>query len=185
MFIPDRFKKTVRIPVVMNNGQMMQLDGSPLPKIQHGAVGELILDTYALENQKILQSLQLEQVSELLPKGDSIFLGVSSTVVPPEQINRLIEPSDLGISSEFLFAEVKLREPLKLKIRGTKSPVLEPCSCFIPVLQQEAKSLNHAFTLISTEFETQRISHTGNVFQRGFVRRGDKWVSLDHLRGTP
>jgi hypothetical protein len=39
--------------------------------------------------------------------------------------------------------------------------------------------------LISMKFETERISHTGNVFQRGFVKRGGKWVSLDNLRGTP
>lgn len=183
MFISDRFKKTVRIPVFLTGGQVVQLDGSPLPKIRNGSVGELILDAYAIEDQKILQALEGEQVFEPLSKGESVLLGVNPTVVLSEKIKQLIQPSNLRIASEFLFVEVKLREPLKLRTRGTKSPVLEPCSCSIPILQQEAKSLNHAFTLISTEFETQRISHTGNVFQRGFVKHKDKWVSLDNLRG--
>jgi hypothetical protein len=53
----------------------------------------------------------------------------------------------------------------------------------IPALQKEATSLNHAFTLVSETYETLRMSHTGNVFQRGYVEVGNKrWKSLEDLR---
>ena len=184
MSMPDPLENKVRIPIRVKNGRVVPLDGDLLPKIRNDAVGELILGAYAVEDQENPQVLQVEQVSELLPKGESVFLGVSPSVIRPERIHQLIKPSDLRISSKFLFTEVRLQEPQMLRTGKTKNPALEPCPCYILVLQQEARSLNHAFTLISTEFETRRISHTGNVFQRGFVKQGDKWISLNKLRRT-
>ncbi|MBI3249161.1 MAG: hypothetical protein HYZ50_21870 [Deltaproteobacteria bacterium] len=185
MIVPDPFEKKVRIPVRVKNGRVVQLDGDSLPKIRDDAIGELILSAHSIEDSKIRESFQTEKIYELLPTDSSVFLAMSPGVVPIERAHQLISPSDLKILGGFLFAEVKLKETLKMKTRGTKNPILEPCSCFIPVLNKESQSLNHAFTLISTEFETKRISHTGNVFQRGFVKKGEKWLSLDNLRGIP
>lgn len=183
MFIPDRFEKKVRIPIRIKGGRVIQINGDALPKIREDTVGELILNPYSIEDSKVRESFQVERIFELLPVDSSVFLGMSPGVVPPDRARRLIAP--LEIIGGFLLAEVKLKEVLRMKTRGTKSPILEPCSCYIPVLDQEAQSLNHAFTLISTEFETKRISHSGNVFQRGFVKKEDKWLSLDNLRGIP
>src|SRR5208337_2134709 len=60
---------------------------------------------------------------------------------------------------------------------------LESCRCVIPALKLEATSINHAFTLISEAYETKRLSHTGNVFERAYTPVGPKrWQTLDDLR---
>jgi hypothetical protein len=51
------------------------------------------------------------------------------------------------------------------------------------VLKTNAQSLNHAFTLLSTKFETERISHTGNVFAQVFFRGKMGWHALNEVRG--
>ena len=68
---------------------------------------------------------------------------------------------------------------------GEKKPSLEECRCDVPVLETEARSLNHAVTLLSTRFEPKRISHTGNVFTRVFYRctKSKDWRPLNELRG--
>jgi hypothetical protein len=85
----------------------------------------------------------------------------------------------------YLFAEARLQEPLKLRLRGDKEALLENCKCHIPVLNTEARSLNHAFTLLSMKFETKRISHSGNVFARVYCysEKRKEWHPLDELRG--
>ncbi len=52
-----------------------------------------------------------------------------------------------------------------------------------PVLYTDARSLKHAFTLLSTKFKTERISHTGNVFAHVFFRGKMGWHSLNEARG--
>ena len=61
-------------------------------------------------------------------------------------------------------AEVVLLEPLLISVDGSERAKLNDCSCGIFLLDKEATSVNHAFTLLSEEFETDRMSHTGNVF---------------------
>jgi len=184
MSISDPLEKKVRIPVRVKNGRVVQLNGDLLPKIRDDAVGELILSADNIEDSKGHDPLQVEKIYDLLPTGTAVFLGMSTGVVPPNRVWQLIAPSALKIPRGFLFAEVQIKEPLKMRTEETKNPALEPCSCFILALKKEAQSLNHAFTLFSTEFETKRISHTGNVFQRGFVKKENKWLSLAHLRGV-
>ena len=46
-----------------------------------------------------------------------------------------------------------------------------------------AISLNHAFTLLSERYETQRISHTGSAYSRVFYQEADgRWYPLADLR---
>ncbi|HLY59941.1 MAG TPA: hypothetical protein VKV95_04175 [Terriglobia bacterium] len=46
----------------------------------------------------------------------------------------------------------------------------------------EAKSLNHAYTLLSTKFETHRISPSGNVITHVFYPGKISWHSLNEAR---
>jgi len=127
------------------------LDGDSLPKIRHDTVGELVLGAYSVEDSKVRESFQVEKIYELRPADTSVFLRMSTGVVPTDRAQRLITPSELKILGGFLFAEVKLKEALKMRTRGTKHPTLEPCCCFIPVLNKEAQSLNHAFTQVKVD----------------------------------
>jgi hypothetical protein len=46
-----------------------------------------------------------------------------------------------------------------------------------------AQSLNHAFTMLSERYETHRLSHTGNVYDRVFYQEAnDEWYPLSTLR---
>ena len=140
-------------------------DGTPLPKIQDGTLGDLVLQADHLVDEAERRELEEESVLELLPPRSVVFMGLS-----PGMNNGtprgLVKSVDLRAGYGYLFAEVRLQESLKLRLRGDKEPALEDCKCTIPRLNAEARSLNHAFTLLSTKYETKRISHTGNVFTR-------------------
>ena len=78
-----------------------------------------------------------------------------------------------------------LREDLKLRLRGAKPATLEDATCWIPSRPEEAKSLNHAYRLVSEKFEPQRLSHSGNVFKVGYYfELSHTWTSLDGLRSA-
>ena len=83
------------------------------------------------------------------------------------------------------FVEIELIDDLLIILRGTKKATLSRCKCTIPILNnQEANSLNHAYTLISQEFEKHRISHSGNVFKDIYYKKDDKWQPIDSFRDS-
>ena len=181
--IPDPYRRTVRIPVRISQGSVTLLDGGRLPRLKDGAIGDLVLDADTVQDSEFLRLLQAESTVEMLPSGTPVLMGVGLGVVPAEKQSKLKTSSGLRSHADYGFVEVCLTEPLRLRLRGTKDPMLEPCACRIPIVgKRNAISLNHAFTVISTEFETERKSHTGNVFERGFVKWGKNWLSLGELR---
>lgn len=95
----------------------------------------------------------------------------------------LIPANAVSILSAYLFVEVKLDADLWLLVRGDQEARLSTAPCTIPALNKEAKSLNHAFMLISEGYETKRRSHSGNVFERAYAQdQLGNWQSLDELR---
>jgi hypothetical protein len=187
MFRPDETKKTVRILVRIKAGSVVRFDSTPLPKVRDGTLGDLVLPVSSLIDEAERQELETESSVELLPAGSQVFVGLNLEAMGGEHGNTLIKSEDLKIGHGYCFAEVRLLEPLKLHHRGSsKDPCLEACKCTIPALDNvEAGSLNHAFTLLSTKYETNRISHVGNVFTRVFFRRKTRWHSLNEARGYP
>ncbi|MCI0364087.1 MAG: hypothetical protein L0219_09420 [Phycisphaerales bacterium] len=104
-------------------------------------------------------------------------------VIPADKKKQLIDQPWPEVTADYLFAEVTLKGQQLMSLRQGKEPQLRPCACIIPLLPKaEPISLNHAFTLLSMEFETERKSHSGNVFQRGYVVRKDRWLNLHDLR---
>jgi hypothetical protein len=69
---------------------------------------------------------------------------------------------DKAGKSTFTCGAIKLPESLKLSI---------------------PRSLNHAYTLLSELLETNRRSHTGNIYKQVFYKESDEqWYPLDKLR---
>lgn len=185
MFGFDRDMKTIRIPVVFTGGRMVLSDGRPLPPIRDGACGELRLYEYAVEDGDIKKECQGGATIPLLESGASVFFSVMSHKIPAELWKEAQQKNSFVDGPEGLCVEVQLKEPLKLRLRGSKTSTLCPCKCTIPCLEnKEANSLNHAYTLLSSHFEAERISHAGNVFQLGWWYDGKqkRWVHLDELR---
>ena len=95
-----------------------------------------------------------------------------------------INPSGpVPIHTPYKFVEITLNADLWLQVRGDQEARLSSCPCNISALNKEAESLNQAFTLISEAYETKRLSHSGNVFERVYAQdeRGN-WQNLDEFR---
>lgn len=102
--------------------------------------------------------------------------------MPNEEHPKFIRLEKAVAAAGYLLSNVVLIEPLRISIDGSQRAVLEACRCRITLLNMEAKSLNHALTLLSQWFEPARMSHGGNVFRQGFTTVNGRFCSLDELR---
>lgn len=112
-----------------------------------------------------------------LKVGTSLMIIVKSTTNDEKLraylykcLNNILE------AKERLFVELILKENLQLK---HNSGNLQDCTCYIPALQKDAKSVNHAATLISEHYELNRKSHTKDVFREAYFQDIDyTWKPL-------
>jgi hypothetical protein len=153
------------------------------PNWRRDSVAELVLTPECIKDETIRANLSSQKSTPFLKEGTIVLLGVSPTMIENCFAKGLIPARDPSILSAYLFVEVKLDADLWLLVRGDQEARLSTSSCTIPSLKKEAKSPNHAFTLISEAYETKRRSHSGNVFERAYAQDGlGKWQSLDELR---
>jgi hypothetical protein len=179
----DAANPTLRICIKVTKDGLVRVGGEALPKLREGSVGELVVKADMVEDEGFVARFLEDRTTQLLPSGVSVFLGVSPLSVPGHLVDeRLIKPERLGLATRYLLVEVILNEALMLRIRGDSDTSLQPCKCCVPVLRLHPGSINHAFTRISEFFETERISHTANVFERAFVKIGTRWEQLHTLR---
>ena len=205
MVLHDRYAKTVRIPVRIENGNIQYFYGGALPELKGVVIGDLVVPSHSVTNLELLKKLNDESEKLFLEKGSTVLVNVRPSfeegVVKPadaadkyleavrekyfsrQQPNRSTSPSfPLGFSSGKL-AEVTLLEDLLLLMRGTKPPCLGACRCRIPYLDTEVESLNQAYSRLSEVFEPHRRSHTGSVFTLCYYHDGDLyWQAFDSRR---
>lgn len=179
----DRYDKTVKIPARVVGGGFEYFYGGPLPELRDGTILDFSVPESAIEDTAFLKVLKTGTYEEILPKGAKVYAAVSSRHIPPALSNKTLSLKNYLLPDE-LFVEIVLEEPLKLQLRGTKPGRLKAAKCVIPTLNKKALSLNHAYRLISEAFEPDRISHSGNVFQKMMYIVPDKGCRLlDDLRG--
>jgi hypothetical protein len=183
MIIPDPLSRTVKIPIRIVDGKPCLYPDGELPKLKDNVIGDLILPAYALLNKEDADHYTETFKEVCLAKGTTLMAQINPEKVPSKQhwlAVRLNLPGAPGAMVEF----VLLKEQQILQ-RGTKPARLLPCKCNIPSLDQEARSINHAYSLISQAFEPDRISHTGNAFTKVFYfdNRRNIWQPLKALRG--
>lgn len=175
MIFPDELAKTVKIPIRIVDGRAEYFYGGPFPKL-HDVSGDIIVPAFAVVEKPFAEEFFENDDSELLPAGTIVVVNVR------------IDTAETGLCTDVECGPlkgnvaVKLLEPLYLWHRGTKSSVLDPCKCMIPCTKEEASSLNHAYTIISKRFETERQTNTGNVFKKVYYKNGDIWERLERLR---
>lgn len=197
-FDPDKHSKTVEIPVRIKKGGKLEFfyDGA-LPNIKEDTLCRLIVPVFGVDEEN-QQQLVSEKTITLLPKGSRIFMAIKierGNNVERSLLDRHVERLDQlrseikSRSSHNILqdgpVEIVLRSELKLTLRGTKRAKLEPCECYMPLLDAKAGSLNQAYTKISQEFEKHRASHTGSAFRSmyHFNESTGECISLDDLRG--
>lgn len=167
MILDDRFARTVRLFVKYNGGQWLLDSGRPLPEIREGALGELILSPYAIVDEEACRALTQERRVPFFEKGSSLWVCVDSVGVPEKLRSAVKGLPSWPPQDRTVFVEIVLKEDLYLILRPNKDARLDDCVCSIPSLPTaEAKSVNHAYTLVSTAFEPKRRSHSGNVFRK-------------------
>ncbi len=112
------------------------------------------------------------------------MFAVNGSHAPADLKQHLTRAATPGMKNPHAVTVTLDEAPVELRLRGTKPATLGRVNCWIPSLKARARSLNHAYRLISEKFEPQRISHSGNVFELGYCIQSDLWVSLDSLRKT-
>lgn len=164
-------------------GQVIDLEANSLANEERDVSYSLprYLVKRPISNDNGLYRLRSKRTIEMLPTEARVYLGLSRTAVDPELHNKFSQVEE-GPAAGYLLADVILLEPLIVSIDGSERAKLNECHCGILHLNRAARSLNHAFTLLSEHFETDRLSHTGNVFRQGFTKQNGHWVCLDDLR---
>ena len=171
-----------RIPVrVRDDGTLELRQGGPLPKIQDGAIGTLEVPEYSITDDELVDRIQQKIVREFIPSGSEVMFAINGDHTPDKFKQHLLEGKNFGISTPHLVM-IELQAPLNLRMRGTNRGKLSPVNCWIPALNTNAKSLNHAYRLVSEKFEPKRISHAGNVFEIGYLEKEERWISLEDHR---
>jgi len=162
-FIPDSDQKTVVIPVEIRNGAINYLFDGPLPRIAEKTVCQLIVPESAIEDKDTIRFLSEERHIEIFPAGTPLYVELKPHKVP-DRLFLTLPIKEYEKRHKCKYVEIIILEPLYLVLRGAKHPRLENARCTVPILNAEASSLNHAYTMLSQEFEKNRISHVSNVF---------------------
>ena len=90
-------------------------------------------------------------------------------------------PCAVWIGAKF-YVKITLAEDLHLIVEQNGRNMLDDCPCSIEHPLETATSVNHAYTLISEQYEAYRISHTGNVFRLVFSMNSGKLHPLEMQR---
>ena len=179
----SKYEKRLRIAVRFDGEKLVLLDGGPLPKLCKEAVGELVLRPEAIQEMKDRTRFIQDYTARIVERDAVVYVGVSPHLVDSKALGLIRNPQAIDIRSEYWLVEVRLQDDLYIRIRGDQEAKLEKCRCLIPALGKEATSINHAFTLVSEAYETQRLSHTGNVFDRAYALFTPRvWRPLDDFR---
>jgi hypothetical protein len=197
---------TLRIPVKLVDGHWELLYGGGIP-VKDGSVAELRLEKYSISDKSFLATVSAKRSIKILEEGTQLLFALTPDLSLPEVLaSHFLNPLSVKyehvakISTHARFIRVHLSQPtdaqkrlqldqggLWLKLEGLVDRGVESSSIKLPPVpglkKQVASSLNHAFTLLSEVFETQRISHTGNIYESVFYQDSDEtWFPLKDLR---
>lgn len=157
--------------------------GGPLPKIEVGAIADLVIESHYLKDPADISRLETEKTVAIQEKGSVLMARISSNFCGDKKdlIRDLKVAPSLGFPVGF--ALIELSEPLNLTLVSGKSAHLNDCACLLPTMENaQARSVNHAFTLLSQHYETKRRSHGGNVFNTVYFNDKNVWRPLQDLR---
>lgn len=196
----------VTIPVKRLGDRWEFFYGGDVP-VADGSVGMLTVPASRVPDKELLARLKQPASVKALPEGTPLLValsGVGGSAGMLDEVWKLISHKDLP-SATTRMEMVRLGPPkpgvtrlkladnaeedgtggLWLKARGLDKTELVSSTILMPegFDQPTAISLNHAFTLLSERYETQRISHTGSAYSRVFYQEADgRWYPLADLR---
>lgn len=195
--------KTVRVPVQLVNGHWELLYGGGVPAIE-GAAGELRLEAFQIEDKRFLKALSRKSTIKILEEGTELRVALTirgpigashEQFLLPRDATKHGHTAKINPASRFVSvwlagpgrAQQKRKETsggLWLSLEGMEPRDLEAGIVQLPKVGalDKADSLNHAFTLLSEQFEPWRQAHTGSIYERVFYKDGPWWYPLGDLR---
>ena len=208
----DYFTKPtpIRVPVRLVNGQWEFFYGGAVPA-KDGAIGDLILQKESLTDREFLRALRKRTEHRILEAGTALMVALSvreSAQLPKALQDELRQIESKQLSDEYYatgrpggtrFVRITVGKPSEsfsrrrpgepggvlLQLEGTiPKGVVVSSVCLPPCVEEKPlDSLNHAFTRLSEAFESWRLSHTGNIYERVlYQEKNGKWYPLDRLR---
>ncbi len=203
-FYDDNWTEKVTLPIKRVGNAWEFFYGGDVP-VREGAMGELTLSARDITDERFKQRVTQEVYVRILSEGTELCVALSDRSDasrwlghwPEAQLVSLppgttrIERVRLGPvkskkdEQQLELADVSSQGGLWLKVKGLERCELQGSTVLMPdgFEKPTAISLNHAFTQLSERYETHRLSHTGNVYERIFYQESDgRWYPLDDLR---
>jgi len=180
-------QKLLKIPVIVKDGEIvLAIDQKPLPKFSDGASFDILIDPTLVPNKSRLIENKDDEVVPFLPIGTKLLAQVKPDNVPGALKKYLHEfPSR---NENWALVEFILLNDVSIHLRTGRKVELTAVKCFSRFLIGKeaplAKSINHAYSLIASNFEPHRISDSGNVFDKVLYQPDgtDDWVPLRKRR---
>lgn len=193
----------VTVPVKRVGASWEFFYGGDVP-VKQGTLGELTIDANAITDEGFQQRVSKETTINILPEGTRLLVALNDKTeaaldkkTPWPQIYPQFAP--LGVTRFEAVTigpsrlPLKLQKPpapiveggLRLRLKGLGKTELVCSTIFMPTgfKPSTANSPNHAYSLLSTVYETHRTSNTGNAYERFFYQESDGyWYPLDELR---
>lgn len=205
-FFDPLWTEKVTVPVKRVGDTWEFFYGGDVP-VKEGTLGVLTFSLERIADEKFRERVTTEKTFKVLDEGAALLVALSDRSKQGGQIGPWPKPYPLAVPPGTTRWETvvigppreksaKRPEPgqqellperggLWLKLKGLEKCELLTSTVLMPKGFQEptAISLNHAFTLLSREYEKHRISNTGNVYTRVFYQDRDQcWYPLDDLR---
>ncbi len=184
----------LRLPARVVDGVIEFEYGGKLP-VRDDARAEVVINTTDVMDPGFLDRMTRRRTVKLLPEGTVLLAMLSDPrrvgsldVVISEDPPKTIRPKFGGWFDRRRGPQTPLLVPLRLgpllplqaspdddgkgglwmALEGARTISLISSSVLLPkaVSKDAVRSMNHAYTRLSEHFETQRISHTGNVYEQ-------------------
>jgi hypothetical protein len=176
-----RYESQTRIPFRVAGGLLVDFyTGKALP-LTEGTVGDVVIDSIVVP-EHVKRFLGKEERRIIALAGSRVLIGLSQAT---DRLAELI-PHPLqkikSLDSKPKCAAGRLTGDLCLLLRGTKKAKLQDAPVRLEGFQEDFVSINQAYTAASQRYETQRRSHSGNVFFTTFVDGPNGLTLLDDIR---
>lgn len=200
--------QTVTVPIRRVGDRWECFYGGDVP-VEDDALGELTIRTAQITDEHFLKRITQTTDVRILEEGAPLLVALSDRstaakppwpavsredvppgttrferiIIGPPRAKRLGNPPTVAPASDS--QAHRDRGGLWLRLKGLSRSELMCSTVLMPdgLEESSARSLNHAFTLLSRAYETHRISNTGNVYRHCFYQETDQcWYPLDDLR---
>jgi hypothetical protein len=210
--MPKSRQRNLKIKMKFRAGRWEMVNGGQVP-VKDGTEAELRVPVSSISDEGFLERMTEKGILPIRPKGVPLRVLVSikdRKDISTENLAHLRKFNDATTEFSFLaetrryggdvcFLTVEIGEPndrqleidevsqggLWLIFEGAQPVEIKSSKIILPdgVSDQDAISLNHAFTLISEVYEPWRKAHTGSIYDRYFYQEDNgMWYPLALLR---